>query len=61
MEVVGYASLPTVQILIPGDDLALAAEHARGIEQRADPAAHQKFRTPGADRVLAPTTRSRLA
>src|SRR5262249_37765543 len=38
---------------IPCDDLALAAEVIRSIEQCADPAAHQKSRPAEADRVAA--------
>jgi hypothetical protein len=39
--------------LIPRDDLAFALMHIRGVEQIAAASAHQKFRTAGADRVVA--------
>src|SRR6266511_3426536 len=39
--------------LVPRDDLALVPVNSLGIDQVAAPAAHQKFRAAGADRVVA--------
>src|ERR1700738_4632432 len=39
---------------IPCDDLAFTLMQIRRVEQIAAASPHQKFRTPGADRVVAP-------
>jgi hypothetical protein len=46
---------------IPRDDLALALMEIRRIEQIAAAPPHQKFRTPGADRIVPPPAAGRLA
>ena len=47
--------------LVPGDDLALALIIARDIEQIARLAAHQEFRPPRFDRMVAPPPRRGFA
>jgi len=57
-----FASLAmTGLVLIPRDDLALVPMNGLDIEQVTAPAAHQKFRAAGADRVVAAAPGGRFA